>query len=223
MKLTLTKVKKTMRGLGYKMYDEPYKLNIIGIRSANTQPNKFDDKIVVFYKDKYGKTQFNQYDATTDTGTFYLLNPLSGLGAALLKEGQYEDSYKRGYHKGEYLALVQDKPVTVYRDYDRDAFFDFGTKQETGMFGINIHKAGKDSIDVDKWSAGCQVFKRQIDFNEFMNLTEEHEKIYGNRFTYALIDERAIKRRIRRNTLFALSAITIVSSAIYYFVTRGKK
>jgi hypothetical protein len=113
--------------------------------------------------------------------------------------------------------------VTVYRDYNRDAFFDFGTRGERGMFGINIHKAGKDSIDVGKWSAGCQVFKRQEDFNTFMNLTEEHEKIHGNKFTYTLIDERAVMRRIRRNTLFILTSIATVGSAIYYFVKHRKK
>lgn len=220
MNLNLRKVRKTLRNLKYKIYDDPYKLNIVGIRNSTTIPNKFDDKIVVFFTDKFGNTIYKEYDATTDTGTFYLKNPLSGLGTALLKEGQYIDSYKRGYHKGEYLALVQSKPVVVYRDYDRDAFFDFGTRQEKGMFGINIHKAGKDSIEVDKWSAGCQVLKRQADFNEFMNLTEEHEKRYGNSFTYSLIDLRAIQRRIRRNTLLVGVGVALASTLLYFLLRR---
>lgn len=220
MNLNLRKVRNTLRNLKYKIYDDPYKLNIVGIRNSTTIPNKFDDKIVVFYKDKFGDTIYKEYDATTDTGTYYLKNPMSGLGAALLKEGQYVDSYKRGYHKGEYLALVQSKPVVVYRDYDRDAFFDFGTRQETGMFGINIHKAGRDSIEVDKWSAGCQVFKRQADFNEFMNLTEQHENLYGNSFTYTLIDLRAIRRRTRRKTLFVGGGVVLASTFLYFLLRR---
>ncbi len=38
---------------------------------------------------------------------------MSSLGTAMLKEGQYIDAYKQGLHKGQYTALVQDKPVTT--------------------------------------------------------------------------------------------------------------
>lgn len=130
-----------MRSKDYVIYDKPYQLNIVGVRNAQSQPNKFDDSIFVFYKDDKNDWVEKEYPATTDTGMFYLLNPMSNLGAAMLKEGQYVDSYKQGLHKGEYLALVQDKPVTTYRDYDRDAVFDIFTKETTGNYGINIHKA----------------------------------------------------------------------------------
>jgi hypothetical protein len=33
-----------------------------------------------------------------------------------------------------------------------------------GIFGINIHKAGsrvEGSTQIDKWSAGCQVFSKE--------------------------------------------------------------
>jgi hypothetical protein len=62
-------------------------------------------------------------------------------------------------------------------------------KIDTGFFGINIHKAGRASVQVDKWSAGCQVFAKSADFAEFMDLTEEAEKRYGNSFTYTLLLE----------------------------------
>ena len=44
-------------------------------------------------------------------------------------------------------------------------------------YGINIHNAGASSTQVDKWSAGCQVFSHSADFEEFMrgvNYLEDH-------------------------------------------------
>jgi hypothetical protein len=39
------------------------------------------------------------------------------------------------------MPYVQSKPITVLRDYDRNAILDFWNgKPETGMFGINIHR-----------------------------------------------------------------------------------
>jgi len=203
-----------MRSKNYVIYDKPYQLNIVGVRNAQSQPNKFDDSIFVFYKDDNNNWVEKEYPATTDTGMFYLLNPMSNLGAAMLKEGQYVDSYKQGLHKGEYLALVQDKPVTTYRDYDRDAVFDIFTKETTGNYGINIHKAGANSQDVNNWSAGCQVFQKSDDFNDFMDKTTKHRNSYGNSYTYTLVDERAILRRKRRIALFVTFGISLIGGGI---------
>jgi hypothetical protein len=203
-----------MRGKNYAINEKPYELNIVGVRNAQSQPNKFDDSIFVFYKDDKNNWVEKEYPATTDTGMFYLLNPMSNLGAAMLKEGQYLNAYKQGLHKSQYLALVQDKPVTTYRDYDRDAIFDVFTKETTGMYGINIHKAGANSQDVDNWSAGCQVFQKSADFDEFMDMTTKHRNLYSNSFTYTLIDERAIMRRKRRIALFVTFGISLIGGGI---------
>lgn len=203
-----------MRSQNYVINDKPYQLNIVGVRNAQSQPNKFDDSIFVFYKDDNNNFVEKEYPATTDTGTFYLLNPMSDLGAAMLKEGQYVDSYKQGLHQGQYLALVQNKPVTTYRDYDRNAIFDIFTKETTGNYGINIHKAGANSQDVNNWSAGCQVFQKSDDFNDFMDKTSKHRDLYGNSYTYTLVDERAIMRRKRRIALFITFGISLIGSGI---------
>jgi hypothetical protein len=203
-----------MRKNNYVIYDNPYKLNIVGVRNAQTQPNKFDDSIFVFFKDENNNWVDYEYPATTDTGTYWLKNPMSNMGTAMLKEGQYVNAYKQGLHKGEYLALTQDKPVTVYRDYDRDATFDIFTKETTGNYGINIHKAGQNSDNVDKWSAGCQVFKRSDDFSDFMQMTTKHRDLYGNSFTYTLIDERAIMRRKRRTLMFIFLGMSVVGGSL---------
>lgn len=212
--LTFKNLLRYMRSQNYVINDKPYQLNIVGVRNAQSQPNKFDDSIFVFYKDDNNNFVEKEYPATTDTGTFYLLNPMSDLGAAMLKEGQYVDSYKQGLHKGQYLALVQNKPVTTYRDYDRNAIFDIFTKETTGNYGINIHKAGANSQDVNNWSAGCQVFQKSEDFNDFMDKTSKHRDLYGNSYTYTLVDERAIMRRKRRIALFITFGISLIGSGI---------
>ncbi len=207
-----------MRGAKYKVYEEPFKLNIVGIRNADSKPNKFDDTIFVFWKNEKNDWEVKTYPITTDTGTYWLLNPMSNQGTAMLKEGQYVDAYGQGYHKGEYKAITQQKPVTVYRDYDRNALFDVFDRTETGNFGINIHKAGENSQDVNKWSAGCQVFQRSSDFNDFLKFTDKHRDLYGNSYTYTLIDERAIRRRKRIVALFvSVGSLLAVGIAIILY------
>ena len=60
---------------------------------------------------------------------------------------------------------------------------------QNGVFGINIHKAGNASKQIDKWSAGCQVIANTDHFNNFMQLVNKAAKIYGDVFTYTLINE----------------------------------
>lgn len=181
-----------MKRLGYKVYTEPLRINIVGVRSPDQQSNKFNDAIIVFWYDKSGKLQSFQSDATTDAGVYWRNTPASNLGTAILKAGQYD--YKIGLHKGQYQALVQAKPVTVIRDYNRDTTLDFfNGKEETGNFGINIHRAGSKgrTVEVDKWSAGCQVFADSSDFSRMMTLANQSKNLYGNEFKYSLIDYRA--------------------------------
>lgn len=214
---------KALKDKDYVIYDQPFQLNIVGVRNAESQPNKFDDQLYVFYKDENWNWVLKEYPITTDTGTFWLLNPMSNLGTAMLKEGQYIDAYKQGLHKGQYTALVQDKPVTTYRDYDRNAVFDFGQRETTGNYAINIHKAGADSQSVDKWSAGCQVFQKSEDFQEFMQLTDKHKANFGNKFTYTLLDERALERKGRRFLLYGGMSASVVALGIsLYFIVKNK-
>lgn len=223
MRKDLRNIINALKDKGYVIYDKPFQLNIVGVRNEESQPNKFDDQLYVFYKDENWNWVLKEYPITTDTGTYWLLNPMSSLGTAMLKEGQYVDAYKQGLHKGQYTALVQNKPVTTYRDYDRNAVFDFGQKETTGNYGINIHKAGSDSQDVNKWSAGCQVFQKSEDFQEFMQLTDKHKASFGNNFTYTLLDERAIARKGRRFLLYGGMSASVVAIGIsLYFIIKNK-
>ena len=64
-----------------------------------------------------------------------------------------------------------------------------------GYFGINIHRSNpnNESKVVEKWSAGCQVFKKINDFFEFMDICNKAKNIWGNSFTYTLIKEEDLK------------------------------
>jgi len=168
---------------GYRFYDKGnYNVNIFGIRrQLNT--NEFDDLIGVAYKNDYDCVEI--FRGTTDPGRYYLRNSMNRKGTAILVEGQYK--YKLGLHRGK-EALVQKGAVKVFRDNNADTIHD---KKfiDTGFFGINIHRAGKDSKQVDKWSAGCQVFAVESQFKRFIDIIKRSEKIYGNSFTYTLFEQ----------------------------------
>ncbi len=194
----------------YETYSRPYQLNIIGIRSDSTIPNRFDDEIHVFYKNSLNQWIHYVFPATTDPGTYWLKNPMNPQGTAILSQGQYKNAYQIGLHRGKYYALVQVRPVTVLRDYDRNAILDFQNgRPETGMFGVNIHHASVNGTTktVDNYSAGCQVFSNINEFNLFMQLSEKHKQLYGNSFTYTLIDKRAIAREQRKAIVKGLAGV----------------
>lgn len=210
---------RTLKSKGYIVYDKPYQLNIVGRRSDITKPNSFDDWIYIFYQNDYGDWEGWKAKATTDAGTYWLLNPMQSKGTALLKAGQYVDTYKLDRHNGRYFAITQRlKPVVVIRDYNRNNVLDFNNgKEESGMFGINIHRADSKGTTktIDKYSAGCQVFENADDFDKFMDMAYKHKDLYGNKFTYTLIDERSYNRRRRRRILiWSAVGIGLVAGAI---------
>ncbi len=180
---------------GYRVFMRPFELNIVGIRSNSTIPNSFNDTINVLYMDDKKSWQFHSYPATTDPGVFWLKNPLNPQGTAILKEGQYMGSHQIGLHRNKYTALVQKTPVTVIRDIKRDGTLDFKGKEDTGLFGIDIHRAMQEGTTkiIDKFSAGCQVFANADDFYSLMALCEQHRQLYGNSFTYTLMHEPAMR------------------------------
>lgn len=197
-----------MRNNNFEIKERPYELNIVGVRTDNWTPNSFDDFIFVFYKDDTGNWQGTKNAVTTDPGTYWLKNPMSPQGTAILKKGQYRNSYAIGKHRGEYTALVQVAPVTTIRDYDRDNKLSYdSSRSTTGLYGINIHRAGSIGTTkvVDKYSAGCQVFSDASDFAKFIEQTKKHKDLYGNLFNYTLIDERedAIRKRTKADTYYA--------------------
>lgn len=216
----------TMRGRGFRVATRPGELNIVGLRADSTAPNRFDDTILVAYTDAAGRWTLKAWPATTDPGTHWLRQPMSPQGTAILKGNmQYPGVYAVGLHKGQYEALVQrNGPVTVIRDYDRDAVLDFNNGREaTGHFGINIHRASRTgtSATVDRHSAGCQVFADAGDFEEFMALCRAHRDRYGNAFTYTLFDIRALRRGTRGLVGAGVAAGALVLAGLALALAKG--
>ena len=177
---------------GYTFFTKgDYNLNIIGVRHKGAKvTNHFDDCLVVIYNTANEQNVKRVFVCTTLPGKKAMEHPMQIKGTAILKEGQYRGAYKIGYHKGKYKALCQAKPLPVYRDGNKDDKFDLNPLSiDKGIFGINIHKAGDNSTLVDGWSYGCQVLSKSIDFNALMRLVERSASIYGNSFTYTLINE----------------------------------
>jgi len=199
MKFTKEQIEKAVKSKGYVWFEDPYNkgfdVNIVGVRNSSTGQNVsnlFDDVITISYKEN-GQWKFHTWSATTDPGKKGVLEFNNSAGVARLVEGQYRGSHSLGLHQGKYEALKQKSNVKVYRDADKNLSFNESKVQE-GIFGINIRKAGKDSTFVENWSEGCQVFKKEEDFNQFMEICRKASKIHGNSFTYTLIESSDVKQ-----------------------------
>jgi len=148
-----------------------YPIVIIGIRGyyLNTlgQPGRNDRGIyddAIFIDTEQVTAAFN---ANTDP-TGYRKGTGFGKtkGLATLKPGLWM-AHKFGLHKGKYLALVQRmSTVTVVRDGTPDY-------EDTGYFGINIHKGGLKSTN----SEGCQTI-HPTQWDSFVTLAKDQAVRY---------------------------------------------
>jgi hypothetical protein len=160
-------------------------LNIYAERRRPYKVNEFNDLLFVSYLQNQHWVEY-KFKITTLPGRHWLTTLMNQRGTAILKPGQYLNAYRLGLHKGA-PALVQCAPMTVYRDDDLDEDFDLG-KQETGIFGINIHRASAFAHFVNSWSAGCQVFQSEKDFEFFMDLCMARAGLSAGRFNYTLFE-----------------------------------
>lgn len=181
-KPTVEELKKIFAANKYTWLD----FHLVGIRSKANLPNQFDDLFGVV-----NGTNVSWYSCTTNPGTHWLKNILNPKGAALLKCGQYYNTWKIGLHQGKYEALIQHRPVTVFRDGNLNEISEETSITEIGMFGINIHRANETMISklIDKWSAGCQVLNNPADFKALLELCKASKL---TEFTYTLLKEENI-------------------------------
>jgi len=201
MDYTREQIEKAVKAKGYTWFSDnsnkSYDVNIVGIRNnapsvADKVTNVFDDRLTISFKDEKGVWQFYSWIATTDPGKKGVMEFHNNRGVARLVPGQYRGVWKIDKHQGKYDALCQrNGNVTVFRDANRNLLFEESVT-DTGMFGINIHKAGRDSTWVENWSEGCQVFKRVVDFDAFMSICRKAAKIHRNAFSYTLLESTDI-------------------------------
>ncbi|PAJ72262.1 hypothetical protein CJF42_22165 [Pseudoalteromonas sp. NBT06-2] len=194
--LTPVKLLAALKRCQYHVFEGELNLNLIGIRHTNTSANTFNDAFVALYQVN-GQWQLAQFKCTTDPGVYYRNNPLNIDGTAIVVPMQHRSLWTFGYHQGKYPALVQNKPITVFRDANKDNELNTDvalTNQQTGYFGINCHRASSkhESQQVDKWSAGCQVLANPKDFEKLMSLCKQSSQQWGNTFTYTLLEQTAL-------------------------------
>jgi len=170
--------------LGYKWL--PF--HLVGVRSKADIPNSFDDKFYLVNEINPTNPVFWETSCTTNPGLYWMQKVVNAKGAAVLKPNQWKECWQLGKHKGVYEALVQCAPVSVYRDNDKDDKAEEQGILDTGLFGINIHRANASAVSkiIDQWSAGCQVLN---DPTAYAKLLEACKASGVKKFTYTLLKE----------------------------------
>ena len=162
---------------------------ILGVRSNEDAPNKYDDKFYLFNGEQFVKV----VTGTTNPGTPILQGGFlkyNRVGAAVVKADEvYYDVWKFGLHQGKMPALKQVGPFIVFRDGDKD-----GKSEEIGApitgsgYGINFHTCSYlEKVvgeNIGTWSAGCQVINNTEQYYMIINLIKNQ-----NRITYCLLKE----------------------------------
>lgn len=239
MTYTVDKIISVLKAKGYPVVEDDtknYNLNLVGIRSATSVPNSFDDIFSVFWKYN-GLWTLRVFPCTTDPGSSWLLDKDgkgNSAGTAILKEGHYKDMWELGLHQGKYECLKQCSPVTVIRDFDKDNVLDFNApnlsvlikkettngatktvewydksnklmwREQTGIFGINGHRANANgqSVVVLDWSAGCQVLQNKqvnnpdnqlvkvFEYDYMMHLAKKYFSTIRPKISYSLINAK---------------------------------
>lgn len=170
---------------GVKQYNIVYieGMNVDGTLNSDA-PNYFNDRRMVIQILDGVPAIIGNWEATTQPGYYYTDNTMNPKGAANIKLGQYK-SWSVGIHYGggsePHEALVQDAPITVYRDLNRD-MQRTGDKTDTGLFDINQHW-GYDlpQDNVSFASAGCLVGRLRDGHREFMALIKQDRRYQLNK------------------------------------------
>jgi hypothetical protein len=193
---------------GYKFYvTGPYNLNIWGIRANDSKSNKFDDVIGVSFYEKADQQnpRILCWNATTDPGKYWLMNPMAIGGTAILVPGQYRGAYKLGIHgrssKSPYQALEQKDSMLYVRDNDKDTELDFSLYRDENKLKVhgfraniksNIHRASAWKVVqlVERYSAACQVIQDPAGFKFLISLVNKYiQHGFPNSLTYTLFEE----------------------------------
>lgn len=186
---TLSKeiIERAIKAKGYSWFENGA-VNVVGIRTNDTITNIYNDFITITYFTVEEGWKFIGFEATTDPGLYWLNKPGNVKGTAILVPNQYIDCWQIGEHSG-YEAFVQCRPVSVYRDNNRDNYLDLDPKSiDTGYFGINIHRSHLTILQyvIEKYSAGCQVFRKDSSLQTLLKLFKNTRKKY---LTYTLLTE----------------------------------
>ena len=164
---------------------------IVGVRSEEDAPNKYDDKFYLFNGEEFVKV----VTGTTNPGTPILEGGFlkyNRVGAAVVKSDEwYYNVWAYGLHQGKMPALRQVGNFIVYRDGDKDnKSEEIGAPIVGSGYGINFHSISNDlsvkkiGENIGGWSAGCQVCNNVEQYSMIINMIKNQ-----NRITYCLLKE----------------------------------
>lgn len=163
---------------------------LLGVRSNEDTPNKFDDKIYLFKGEEFIIVS----SATTNPGTPTLkqFEKVNKAGAGVLRSDVwYYNLWKYGKHNGKVEALLQiGNAVQVYRDTDKDEKAEEQGDLQTGYFGINFHPNTYNlnnkvtSSNIGWFSAGCQVVNDVDKYKIMIKLLKTEKSV-----SYCLLKE----------------------------------
>lgn len=217
--------KEVLRNKNYIIYDEPFRMNVIGVRyqyQGQEYTNQHTDRMYIMFKDDNSVWRIKYWSCSTMPGV-YRNNATARSGGPLqkdekgpdrggmgiLKPAQYVNGYSLGDYKGM-KVLRSVGPQLAYRDKNygntQISFTEDPNNKNGGKnFYMHIHQAFSKKYpnqpNVNAWSEGCQVFGRKKEFDDFINYMKVHEKNWGNKFTYTLITSRDVsdaEERIER-------------------------
>ena len=183
--LTKEQLKTIMSKKHYVWFED--KINIVGIRTNDQTPDKFNDYMIVSFKDEY-----HIFSCTTEPGVYWLKNPMRVTGTFVMKPNQYVDSWSIGIHH-TYEALVLTSLIQGWRDSDKDNIVDPDkNKVYSDGQAVNIHHAHETTIQtvIDKYSAGCQVIQKFADWLIFFGLVKAAKQ---EKYSYTLLEEADLK------------------------------
>jgi hypothetical protein len=143
-----------------KKYITNQKKGITWVRCDDQLTNTYDDFGVLWI----GGEVISVFPCSTTAGKYYIQNPIThgGITGTAIAAKQYvkyshvfrtSPNWKSLWLGAPYFQQI--KPILIYRDGNKDSKIN-ELNIQTGLFGINLHRAGLGSF-IDKWSAGCQV------------------------------------------------------------------
>lgn len=157
-------------------------------------------KAIELYQSKIGSYQYFLAQGTTIPSIYWLNNTKNKLGTAVLEgDKQYLKIWKRGLHKNQdnHPAFVQVNEIEVLRDFNHNDIAGDSNIKETGLFGINCHRANTNgkTLKIGLWSAGCQVFDEKRNLERLLNISSFYNP-KNDFFNYSLINEKSIQTKI---------------------------
>ena len=94
-KPTIKEIAQIIVEKGFKLFTNPYDVNLGGIRTKDNEANTFNDWLFCFYYDDEGNEQGVVVPGTTDAGLYWRLNPMNVDGTAIIKHGvQHRGAYQ---------------------------------------------------------------------------------------------------------------------------------